>query len=168
MNGLPDVALSFLQLPPTLIGSRLCPLCCVFPPQTVVPLQLPCRLRCCLGWAHGRHNRKARVGGESSRDISSSLSPGSAPALEAADFLQYYSSSCGSPSPRLLFPLSCRNIISNLCPFCPKSGNGFLGFLASGCLITPCTCLSAYTSAITPSLSSPHLNHRNEFFFFLA
>lgn len=89
-----------------------------------------------------------KSGGESSRGISSPRAPGSALALEAADYLQYYSS-LGAPPPPLHLPLSCRNISSNPCPFCPERENGFLGLLASGRLVVPCS-----------SPCCPHLCHR--------
>lgn len=47
-------------------------------------------------------------------------------ALEAADYLPQLS---GRPPPQRHLPLSFHNIISSLCPFSPKSVNGFLGFL---------------------------------------
>lgn len=91
--------------------------------------------------------QKSRVGGERGKGISSPRPPGPTLVLEAADYLQYYSSRGRTPPPCHL-PLSCRNITSNLCPFCPKSENGFLELLASGHLISPCS-----------SPCCPHLCH---------
>ena len=83
--------------------------------------------------------------------------------LEAAHYLQYCSSH-GSLAPP---PLKFSNIISNLCPFSLKSGNGFLGLLVSG--------VSHYPSFMPLTLPTPlswhhhqnclHLNHQNEFLF---